>query len=148
MRTRAVTVAHISDRVPSTTFSHTFAMSSTDALNCGSGGGDDSSLHLRIASVFIILVGSMSGALFPVLARRSTWLRVPKFIFEFVLSRPSYAWYFFYSYCTTRHTASPNTSVQESLYGQRPFRVGNLFDVVFFFEDRYSVYPSSRIWNI
>ena len=62
----------------------------SDALDCGSGGGDDSSFGLRIASVFIILVGSMTGALFPVLAKRSSWLHVPKPIFEFVLSsRPS-----------------------------------------------------------
>ena len=62
---------------------HTLAMS--DANNCGSGGGDDSTFGLRIASVFIILVGSMSGALFPVLAKRSSWLHVPKPVFEFVL---------------------------------------------------------------
>jgi zinc transporter 1/2/3 len=58
-------------------------MSSTDAVNCGSGGGDGSSLGLRVASVFIILVGSMFGALFPVLAKRSTWLHVPKPVFDF-----------------------------------------------------------------
>ena len=67
------------------TLPHTLAMSSTDAVDCGSGGGDDTSFGLRIASVFIILVGSMAGALFPVLAKRSTWLHVPKPIFEFVL---------------------------------------------------------------
>ena len=61
---------------------HTLAMS--DAVACGSGGGDDSSLGLRIGSVFIILVGSMAGALFPVLAKRSSWLHVPKPVFEFV----------------------------------------------------------------
>ena len=57
----------------------------SDAVDCGSGGGDDSSFGLRIASVFIILVGSMTGALFPVLAKRSSWLHVPKPMFEFVL---------------------------------------------------------------
>ncbi|KNZ74568.1 Zinc-regulated transporter 1 [Termitomyces sp. J132] len=40
-------------------------------------------LGLRIASIFIILVGSSSGALFPVLARRTTWLHVPKALFDF-----------------------------------------------------------------
>lgn len=52
--------------------------------NCGSGGGDDSNLHLRIASIFVILVGSMFGALFPVLARRTRWLSaaVPKGVFD------------------------------------------------------------------
>ena len=52
-------------------------------LNCGSGGGADTFHGLRIASVFIILVGSTCGALFPVLAKRSSWLHVPKPIFEY-----------------------------------------------------------------
>ncbi|KAG2039860.1 ZIP-like iron-zinc transporter [Suillus americanus] len=52
-------------------------------LNCGSGGGATTYPQLRIASVFIILIGSMSGALFPVLAKRSSWLRVPKAVFDF-----------------------------------------------------------------
>ncbi|KAG2068736.1 ZIP-like iron-zinc transporter [Suillus decipiens] len=52
-------------------------------LNCGSGGGATTYQQLRIASVFVILVGSMSGALFPVLAKRSSWLRVPKAVFDF-----------------------------------------------------------------
>jgi len=56
---------------------------SDDALNCGSGGGSDTHFHLRIASVFIILICSMSGAMFPVLAKRSSWLNVPKSVFEF-----------------------------------------------------------------
>jgi len=57
--------------------------SGDEALNCGSGGGSDEHLHLRIAAVFIVLVGSMSGALFPVLARRTSWLRVPEAVFNF-----------------------------------------------------------------
>lgn len=44
----------------------------------------NSLIGLRVASIFIILVGSMSGALFPVLARRSKWLHVPKGVFESV----------------------------------------------------------------
>ncbi|EIN09623.1 ZIP-like iron-zinc transporter [Punctularia strigosozonata HHB-11173 SS5] len=52
-------------------------------VSCGKGGGSDSHFHLRIASVFIILVGSMSGALFPVLAKRTSWLSVPKPVFDF-----------------------------------------------------------------
>ncbi|KAG1880751.1 ZIP-like iron-zinc transporter [Suillus subluteus] len=52
-------------------------------LNCGSGGGATTYPQLRIASVFIILIGSMSGALFPVLATRSSWLHVPKAVFDF-----------------------------------------------------------------
>ncbi|KAG7443574.1 ZIP-like iron-zinc transporter [Guyanagaster necrorhizus] len=54
-----------------------------EATNCGSGGGADSYFGLRVASIFIILVGSSSGALFPVLARRSTWLHVPTAVFDF-----------------------------------------------------------------
>ncbi|KAJ3527132.1 hypothetical protein NMY22_g9895 [Coprinellus aureogranulatus] len=40
-------------------------------------------MGLRIAAIFIIAVGSMAGALFPVLAKRSTWLHVPKPVFDF-----------------------------------------------------------------
>lgn len=57
-------------------------MSSSD-INCGSGGGADTYTGLRIASIFIILVGSGFGALFPVLARRSSWLHVPAPVYEF-----------------------------------------------------------------
>ncbi|PPQ62896.1 hypothetical protein CVT24_006294 [Panaeolus cyanescens] len=52
-------------------------------LNCGNGGGSDLHFHLRIASIFIILVGATGGALFPILAKRSTWLHVPKSVFDF-----------------------------------------------------------------
>ena len=50
-----------------------------------STGSLDDLLGLRIASVFIILVGSMFGALFPVLAKRTRWLapRIPKGVFDF-----------------------------------------------------------------
>lgn len=56
-----------------------------DGDNCGSGGGDTTRFGVRIASVFVILVGSMFGAFFPVLARRSRWLSplVPKGVFDF-----------------------------------------------------------------
>lgn len=64
---------------------------STSVVNCGSGGGADTFPKLRIASVFIILIGSMSGALFPVLAKRSSWLRVPKAVFECVFLNPPFA---------------------------------------------------------
>ncbi|KAF7370210.1 ZIP-like iron-zinc transporter [Mycena sanguinolenta] len=40
-------------------------------------------MQLRVASVFIILVCATSGTLFPVLARRSEWLHVPKSVFNF-----------------------------------------------------------------
>ncbi|KIJ59235.1 hypothetical protein HYDPIDRAFT_170911 [Hydnomerulius pinastri MD-312] len=56
---------------------------SDSTLNCGNGGGANTYTSLRIASVFIILVGSSFGALFPVLSRRTSWLRVPKGVFDF-----------------------------------------------------------------
>ena len=46
---------------------HRRADEEEEEVNCGEGGGDDAYLGLRIASVFIILVGSTFGALFPVL---------------------------------------------------------------------------------
>lgn len=55
------------------------------ATNCFSGGGADTYFGLRVASIFIILVGSTCGTLFPVLARRSSWLHVPKGVFEYVV---------------------------------------------------------------
>ncbi|KAF9443584.1 ZIP zinc/iron transport family [Macrolepiota fuliginosa MF-IS2] len=62
---------------------HVYAANDTSELNCGTGGGDHSMFGLRVASIFIILVGSSFGALFPVVAKRSTWLRVPKSVFDF-----------------------------------------------------------------
>jgi len=55
----------------------------SEELNCGSGGGADDLRGLRIASIFVILVGSSCGALFPVLAKRTSWLRVPTAVFDF-----------------------------------------------------------------
>ncbi|KAJ3932890.1 MAG: ZIP zinc/iron transport family [Lentinula lateritia] len=55
-----------------------------DTDDCGSGGGADTFFGLRIASIFIILVGSMFGSLFPVIAMRySKYVKVPNGIFEF-----------------------------------------------------------------
>ncbi|KAF9786426.1 ZIP-like iron-zinc transporter [Thelephora terrestris] len=50
---------------------------------CGGGGGANSHFHLRIGSIFIILVGATSGALFPVLAKRSKQINLPPYFFEF-----------------------------------------------------------------
>ncbi|KAJ7183916.1 ZIP-like iron-zinc transporter [Mycena filopes] len=58
-------------------------MSSESDSACGSLDNADTYLGLRVASVFIILVCATTGTLFPVLARRSTWLHVPKAVFEF-----------------------------------------------------------------
>lgn len=62
-------------------------MSDSD-VNCGNGGGSDTFFGLRIASVFIIWAGSTFGAMFPVLARRTSLVNVPKWLFECVLSHP------------------------------------------------------------
>jgi solute carrier family 39 (zinc transporter), member 1/2/3 len=57
-------------------------MSST--VNCGSGGGSTTHTGLRIASLFIIWFGSTLGASFPIIARRSRFIRVPQGLFESV----------------------------------------------------------------
>ncbi|KIY45790.1 ZIP-like iron-zinc transporter [Fistulina hepatica ATCC 64428] len=54
-----------------------------DTDECSASRQPDSYLGLRIASIFVIMVGSMAGALFPVLARRSSVLNVPKPVFDF-----------------------------------------------------------------
>lgn len=54
-----------------------------DDSSCGPGGGADTYFGLRVASVFIVMVGSMTGAFFPVLARKSSWLHVPNFVWDF-----------------------------------------------------------------
>ncbi|KAG6901950.1 hypothetical protein C0995_006360 [Termitomyces sp. Mi166 len=51
--------------------------------NCSFSGGPDNLLGLRIGSIFIILATSTAGALFPVLARRTSWLNVPKDVYDF-----------------------------------------------------------------
>jgi zinc transporter 1/2/3 len=51
--------------------------------NCGSGGGATTYAQLRIASIFIVGIGSLGGALFPVLSKRTSWLHVPKAAFDF-----------------------------------------------------------------
>ncbi|KAJ7114145.1 ZIP-like iron-zinc transporter [Mycena crocata] len=58
-------------------------MSSESESQCGSVENPDTYLGLRVASVFVILVCATGGTLFPVLARRSKWLTVPKALFEF-----------------------------------------------------------------
>ncbi|KAI5123500.1 hypothetical protein M0805_006660 [Coniferiporia weirii] len=53
-------------------------------VNCGDGGGDDSLFGLRVASIFIIMFTSMTGALFPTVVRRSRMRNfVPKSAFDF-----------------------------------------------------------------
>ncbi|TFK39931.1 ZIP-like iron-zinc transporter [Crucibulum laeve] len=66
---------------------HSHSHNSVDVegeLNCGANTeGVDSLMGLRIASIFVILIGSTGGAVFPVLAKRSKWLHVPKAVFDF-----------------------------------------------------------------
>jgi zinc transporter 1/2/3 len=54
----------------------------SDGIACNVVGAHDQLMHLRVASIFITLIGSSSGALFPVLAKRSPRLHVPKCLFE------------------------------------------------------------------
>jgi zinc transporter 1/2/3 len=55
-----------------------------DSPNCGLGGGASDLFGLRVASIFIILVASTFGALFPVLAYRTKHFHVPKGLFKYV----------------------------------------------------------------
>jgi hypothetical protein len=57
-------------------------MSSTQQ-NCGSGGGDDRFFGLRVASVFIILIGSAFGAFFPIISARTKWLSIPPWLYKY-----------------------------------------------------------------
>jgi zinc transporter 1/2/3 len=58
-----------------------------DADACAPTNAADN-LGLRVASIFVIGAGGMAGALFPVLARRSRFLRVPTALFKCVLVAP------------------------------------------------------------
>ncbi|KAF2476565.1 low-affinity zinc ion transporter-like protein [Lindgomyces ingoldianus] len=50
-------------------------------VNCETGNGYDGRMGVRISAVFVILVGSMLGAMFPVYARRHSGLGVPDWAF-------------------------------------------------------------------
>ncbi|KAJ7107718.1 ZIP-like iron-zinc transporter [Mycena epipterygia] len=52
-------------------------------LDCGNLDNPNTFFGVRVASVFVILICGIGGTLFPVLAKRSTWLRVPPALFEF-----------------------------------------------------------------
>lgn len=80
----------MSDAILPFDIEHSHGHSFEEEVHCGVGGGADTLLGLRVAAIFVILVGSSCGALFPVLARRSSWLHVPKSVFECV----SFAIYF------------------------------------------------------
>ncbi|CAE6484096.1 unnamed protein product [Rhizoctonia solani] len=53
-----------------------------DAASCGNLDNEDTYFGLRVASLFIILVTSSLGAIFPILASRLRFLNVHKSIFE------------------------------------------------------------------
>ncbi|KAG9093133.1 hypothetical protein FRC06_011656, partial [Ceratobasidium sp. 370] len=52
-----------------------------EPLQCGAIENEDTHLKMRIASIFIILVTSSAGALFPVIASRVKSMAVHKSIF-------------------------------------------------------------------
>lgn len=51
--------------------------------SCGPGGGSDTYFNIRVAAIFVILISSSSGALFPVLSKRVQWMHVPEAVFNF-----------------------------------------------------------------
>ncbi|KAF8512845.1 ZIP-like iron-zinc transporter [Hysterangium stoloniferum] len=53
------------------------------STECGRPSGGTKMFGLRVASLFVILVTSTMGALFPVLLRRSRTIRVPPGVFDF-----------------------------------------------------------------
>lgn len=55
---------------------------SDESPSCGSISNDTPRMGLRIGSIFIILVTSAVGTLFPVIAKRA--LRIPTAAFDFV----------------------------------------------------------------
>ena len=59
------------------------AIAGEDNTTCGDGTSSED-LPLRIASIFVILVGASFGSLFPVLSRRTKYLRsrIPKGVFD------------------------------------------------------------------
>ncbi|KAJ7214246.1 ZIP-like iron-zinc transporter [Mycena haematopus] len=56
---------------------------SDSSPECGNIDNGNTFWGVRIASVFVIWVCGTSGTLFPILAKRSTWLHLPKPVFEF-----------------------------------------------------------------
>jgi len=60
---------------------NTTASASTDL--CGSVNNEIDILGLRVGSIFVILVTSLFGTLFPVLARNSSFIRLPAIAFDF-----------------------------------------------------------------
>jgi zinc transporter 1/2/3 len=57
-------------------------MADVEAPQCGNIANEDTHFQLRVASIFIVLVTSSSGALLPVVASRIKALAVHKSVFE------------------------------------------------------------------
>lgn len=57
----------------------------SDQVQCGDVNNEVSLFGVRVASVFVILVTSMTGAFFPVLTRKSKIVAVPEIVFEYVI---------------------------------------------------------------
>ncbi|KDQ19003.1 hypothetical protein BOTBODRAFT_28478 [Botryobasidium botryosum FD-172 SS1] len=55
----------------------------SDDTSCGAAHNEETHFNLRVGAIFILLVTSGAGSLFPVLAARSKLLNVPVAIFEF-----------------------------------------------------------------
>ncbi|KAL7010104.1 hypothetical protein EMMF5_000123 [Cystobasidiomycetes sp. EMM_F5] len=57
--------------------------SAADLGGCNDGSPYNGSFGLRVGGIFIILVTSMAGTLFPIISKRVRRLAVPKLVFEF-----------------------------------------------------------------
>lgn len=91
---------------------HVFLPRDEDEVDCSEGGGDDRFLGLRIGSIFIILACATCGALFPVIAKRSSCLHLPRSAYAYALLFP------LLSRCTETDyfvLGSPNTLDRVSL---------------------------------
>ncbi|ROV89950.1 hypothetical protein VMCG_10103 [Cytospora schulzeri] len=57
------------------------SMSSSVTVDCGSGNDYDGRMGLRISSIFVIFIGSVLGAVVPIVLARSERMRIPKTAF-------------------------------------------------------------------
>lgn len=81
-------VAHVAVGCKHSTFPPSSVTVMSSSTDCSNGGGADTYFSLRIASVFVILATSTFGAFFPVIAKRSKWMKVPNRVFESVFWFP------------------------------------------------------------
>ena len=71
----------------SSTTAPTASASATDLADlCDNEGGGDDLFGVRVASIFVILLGSLAGCLLPVITRRTKLKNfIPAAVFEYVL---------------------------------------------------------------